>query len=148
MTLRTASEGISHARALEEGLVGAYETIGNRWPEVKDAVSPFRVFAAKCITDVERTYYGVITDAIEGGFCFELEPDRYHAVCAEELQNSLAVALSEAAKAEEALCRFYEDAGEQSRELLADIPRVFERIAKRRRGRLSELENLIPKKEA
>ncbi len=148
MTLRTASEGISFARELETRLGAFYGAIGERWPEVRDVLAPFAAGSAKCIADVQRAYYGVITDAIEGGFCFELEPTDYPAADPSALPEDVEEAVAQAAVAEESICRFYEDAAEQSRGLLADMPRIFDRIVLRRRAALAELKAFAAKKEA
>jgi hypothetical protein len=97
---------------------------------------------------VQRAYYGVITDAIEGGFCFELEPEDYSVPVADSLPSDRTGALAGAIEAEETVCRFYEEAAKQSRGLLPDVPRVFERLVKRRRARRSDLEKLVHEEEA
>jgi len=148
MTLRTASEGISFARELENRLGELYRAIVEQWPETRDALQPFIAQTAKSVSEVQRAYYEVITDAIEGGFCFELEPEDYPVPAAESLPSDRAGALARAIEAEETVCRFYEAAAEQSRGLLADVPRVFERLVKRRRARRSDLEKLAPEEEA
>jgi hypothetical protein len=50
--------------------------------------------------------------------------------------------LAKAIKIEEKMKRFYEDAAEQSKSLMADVPRTFVRIAKKRGERIAKLKAL------
>jgi hypothetical protein len=96
----------------------------------------------KHIIQIERAYYGVITDAIEGCFAFNLDADSY--ILDTTIQDGLdsAEALNKALKMEETIIRFYQDAAEQSKPLMADIPRSFTLIANKRKNRLPRLKAL------
>jgi len=46
---------------------------------------------------------------------------------------------------EEKIVRFYSDAAQQSRSLMADVPRAFAMVAKKRDNRSSILKSLLDK---
>ncbi len=142
MILHTASEGITLARKLENDSARFYEELAQRY--VKDAET-FLSFARdnkKNITQIERAYYGVITDAIEGCFAFNIDADKYTFSIAIPEGANYADSLNQAEKIEEKILKFYSDAAEQSKSLMADIPRVFALVAKRRSNRGSKLSEL------
>jgi len=91
---------------------------------------------------IERVYYEVITDAIEGCFAFEIDSGEYEIDTSLEDKASYADALAKAIDIEEKMKGFYEDAAEQSKSLMADVPRVFVRIATKRGERIAKLEAL------
>jgi hypothetical protein len=93
------------------------------------------------ITSMYYKLRGHITDAIESGFAFDLESDDY--TLETELDNaSYSEALSKAIKMEAKIRKFYSDAAEQSKSLLADVPANFVTIAKKRINRGLKLESL------
>ena len=55
--------------------------------------------------------------------------------------------MNQAVKMEEKTVEFYSDAVEQSKSLLADIPRVFTMVAKKRGNRISKLGSLLRKED-
>ena len=75
MRLNTCSEGISYARELEQASAALYEEAAAQYPEVADTLRGYAAANKKNVSNVERAYYGVITDAIEGCFAFDLESD-------------------------------------------------------------------------
>ena len=77
MILHTASEGITFARKLENDSAEFYENIAKQNTRDADALATFAQENKKYITQIERAYYGVITDAIEGCFAFNIDPDDY-----------------------------------------------------------------------
>jgi rubrerythrin len=93
----------------------------------------------KSILQVEMAYYGGITDAIEGCFAFDMDPDEYTTEAQLAEGTTYANALSLAIEMEERTFRFYSVAAEQSKSLLADVPRVFSISAKKRGERLQRL---------
>lgn len=139
MALNTCSEGISFARELENRSAEFYQELSERFPE---GAEQFRSYAAankKNISNIDRTYYGVITDAIEGCFAFNIEPADY-AIDVEVPQGSdRAAAIAQALALEETIIRFYTNAAEQSEGTMADVPRAFLLVAKKRRARIEEL---------
>ncbi len=143
MGLNTASEVISFARRLEEEGASFYQELARRYPEKAEDFLSLARENEKNITQIERAYYGVITDALEGGFAFNINQEEY--ACSTELSPGMGYtqALAKAIEMEEKMRRFYADAAEQSKSLMADVPRVFAQIARKREGRLSALKALL-----
>ena len=54
-------------------------------------------------------------------------------------------ALKKASEIEEKIMKFYSDAAEQSKSLMADVPRTFAMIARKRDNRISTLKTLVNK---
>ncbi len=147
MKLHTCSEVISFARKLENESAKFYEDLSQKYANDKDVFLSFAKENGKNITQIERAYYGVITDAIEGCFAFDVETDEY------TLETSLAEgtrysdALGKAIKIEGKIIKFYLDAAEQSQSLMADVPRTFKLVVKKRDARIPSLESLFEKEE-
>jgi len=55
--------------------------------------------------------------------------------------------LAKAIEIEEKIIKFYSDAAEQSKSLMADVPRAFKMVAKKRANRQSTLKALLDKKD-
>ena len=147
MELNTASEVISFARRLEEDGVKLYEDLAQRYVEGRETWLSFDKENRKNVVQIERAYYGVITDAIEGCFAFKIDPDEY-ALKTELAENaSYSDVLNEAINMEEKIIKFYSDAAEQSKSLLADVPRIFAIVAKKRGERRAKLESLLHKED-
>ena len=147
MAINTASAAISFARKLEEDSAKLYEDLSQRYSKSKDVFLTFAKENKKNVVQIERAYYGVITDAIEGCFAFNMNPDEY--ILKTELlgESSLSEALQKAIEIEEQVIRFYSKAAEQSKSLMADVPRAFTLIAKKREGREAQLRSLLGKKD-
>jgi len=143
MTLHTCSEVISFARQLENESASFYETLAQKYTKDEDVFLSFAKENKKYIVQVQRSYYGVISDAIEGCFAFETNPDEYTFETELAEQASYADALSKAVEIEEKIIKFYSDAAEQSRSLMADVPRSFTMVAKKRSSRISKLGSII-----
>ena len=143
MKLHTASETISFAKELENESANFYKDLAERYAEDKDVFLSFAKDNGKYIADIERAYYGVITDAIEGCFAFDVETDEY------ALETSLAQnagysdALDKAIEIEGKIIKFYSDAAEQSQDLMADVPRAFKQVVRKRDSRRPKLESLL-----
>ena len=97
------------------------------------------------ITQVERAYYGVITDAIEGCFAFNLDLEKYALATGMGENTSYTEALNRALKMEETIIVFYLDAADQSKSLMADVPRAFKFVAKKRSNRQAMLKSMLEK---
>ena len=142
MKLHTASEVISFVRELEGESAKFYEALSRKYAQNSDVFLSFAKENGKNIVQVERSYYGVITDALEGCFAFDVETDTY-ALKTDLVENaSYSDALGRAVEIEEKIIKFYSDAAEQSQTLMADVPRVFKIIAKKRGNRVAELGSL------
>ena len=139
MELNTASAVISFARKLEEDGIKLYEGLAQKYPQDREALLAFARENKRNVVQVERAYYGVITDAIEGCFSFKIEPEQYRFETELGEDVSYSDALSQAINMEDRTIKFYSDAAEQSKSLLADVPRIFTMVAKKRGERLSKL---------
>ena len=142
MKLQTASATISFAKKLEGESAKFYEELSQRYAEGTDVFLSFAKENGKNAVQIERTYYGVITDAIEGCFAFDIEPDAYmiETTLAEGL--NYADVLGKVIEIEEKIGQFYSDAAEQSKSLMADVPRVFIKMAQKRGDRVAKLRSL------
>lgn len=142
MKLQTASSCISFAKGLEEQSAKFYQGLSQRYAEGEDIFLSFAMKNKKNGVQIERVYYEVITDAIEGCFAFEIDSGEYEIDTSLEDKASYADALAKAIDIEEKMKGFYEDAAEQSKSLMADVPRVFVRIATKRGERIAGLKTL------
>ena len=145
MKLQTASATISFAKKLEDESAKFYEDLAQRYTEGKDTFLSFAKENGKNVVQIERAYYGVITDAIEGCFAFNLNPDEYTVKTELAGEASYSEALDKAVEIEEKIIKFYSDAAEQSKSLMADVPRAFMIIAKKRDNRGAMLKSLLGK---
>ncbi len=145
MELNTASATISFAKKLEEDSARFYEGLSQRYAQNKDVFLSLVKENRKNAAQVQRAYYEVITDAIEGCFAFNVNPDKYTLKTGLAEGASYADALEKAVEIEEKIIKFYLDAAEQSKSLLADVPRTFKMIAKKRDSRISMLKSLLSK---
>lgn len=145
MKLHTASETISFAKQLENESAKFYEALCKKYARDEDTFLSFAEENGKNISQTERAYYGVITDAIEGCFAFDVETEDYTLETRLAANASYADALGQAIKMEEKITNFYSDAAEQSSSLMADVPRAFKMIAKKRRNRELKLGSLLEK---
>ena len=141
MKLCTTSETISFSRELEEKCGEYYESMSRKFDEAKD-FSRYKEENFKFAMQIQRAYQSVITDAIEGCFAFSLESDDY--TIDTELPEGLNFreALKKAIGLEERLAAFYDTAAEQSMSLMADIPRNFKIVNRKRKNRIDQLKSI------
>lgn len=142
MKLQTGSAVVSFAKKLEEKAANFYQEIAQRYAEGKESSLLFATKNKKNGVQIQRAYYSAITDAIEGCFAFEIDSGEYEIETSLEDKASYADALAKAIDIEEKMTRFYEDAAEQSKSLMADVSRTFVRIAKKRGERIAKLRAL------
>ena len=144
MNLNTASEAVSFAKELETESAKFYENLAQRYAEGKDIFLSFAKENNKNIVQTERAYFGVISDALEGCFSFKgIDTDNYSIETTLSEGRSYADALNMAVALEEKIVKFYLDAAEVSKSLMADVPQAFERIAKKRNERILKLKSLL-----
>ncbi len=143
MGINTCSGAISLSRELENESAKFYQELSKRFEKDKDLFLAFAKENAKYVTQIERAYYGVITDAIEGCFAFDLNPDDYKIKAAPSKGASDSSVLKEALAMEEKILKFYGVAAEQSKHLMADVPRSFTLVAKKRTERMHKLKVLL-----
>ena len=143
MGISTCSGAISLSREMENDSAKFYEELSKKSEKDKDLFLAFAKENAKYVTQIERAYYGVITDAIEGCFAFDLNPEDYQVKAAPSKDASYSNALKEALAIEEKILEFYRVAAEQSKHLMADVPRSFTLVAKKRNERITKLKALL-----
>ncbi len=143
MKLHTASEIISLVKELENRSAKFYEDLSQRYGKDRDIFLHFAKENEKNIVQIERTYYGVITDAIEGGYAFDINPNDYALNTELEESMSCSDALDKAVEMEEKIVKFYSDAAEQSESLMADVPRAFMMVVKKKEERRLKLRSLL-----
>jgi hypothetical protein len=144
LNYNTCSQVIGLARELEERASAFYQELAQKLPQPEGDL--FRGYAqenSRLIGQVERAYYGVISDAFEGCFSFDINPSDY--AFQTEAGPGYAAALSQALQIEEKLLQFDTDAAAQSKSLMADIPRAFSLVARKRNSRIEELKTLSAK---
>jgi rubrerythrin len=145
MKLNTASEVISFIKKLEEDSATFYEELSRKFVQDKDVFLSFSKENEKNRVQVERAYYGVITDAIEGCFSFNIDPVEYSLKTELGKKASYSEALERAMDIEKIIIKFYSDAAEQSKSYMADVPRAFKMVAKKRGNRQLTLKSLLGK---
>jgi len=145
MGISTCSGAISLSRELENESAKFYQELSKRFEKDKDLFLTFAKENAKYTIQIERAYYGVITDAIEGCFAFDLNPEDYQVRAEPAKDSSYSNALKEALAMEEKILNFYSVAAEQSKHLMADVPRSFTLVAKKRNERIPKLKDLLEK---
>jgi len=143
MQLNTSASVISFARQLETDSAGFYEKMAERYPKAAELSLAFSKENSKYVTMVERAYYGVITDAIEGCFAFSVETNKYAFGKEPDKKSSYADAVNQAIEIEQKLVSFYTDAAEQSKAFMADVPRTFLIVARKRKDREDKLRTLL-----
>ncbi len=142
MKLQTASETLSFIRELEEKAAKFYEDLARRFPDNGDDFLSFAKENRKYNKQIQMAYQSVITDAIEGCYAFSLEPDNYTFETGLPDNASLSEAANKALTIEDKIIGCYNDGAEQSMSLLADVPRNFKIVVKKRNGRLEKLKSL------
>ncbi len=142
MIIHTTSEGITLAKKLENDSAAFYESLAQKFPKDAETFLTFAKENKKNIQQTERVYFGVITDAIEGSYAFNLETDDYAINTTLKSNAGYSDVLKQTCNIEETIIKYYSEAAEQSRPLMADIPRAFDLIARKRRARLDKLASL------
>ena len=144
MELQTASAVISFAKNLESDSAAFYVNAAQTYPQAAEAFLLLSEENKRNRILVERTYYEVISDALEAGFSFEgLNSDDYPIKPESIPDESYSDVLKRAMGIEGDIQEFYLAAAEKSRSLMADIPRVFERVARKRDQRKLKLSSLL-----
>ncbi len=142
MKLQTTSETISFVKDLEDKSAKFYEDVFQRYSKDEDVLLAFARENKKYFTQIQRAYYSVITDAIEGCYAFNLSSDDYIFETDLPENASYADALARAIEMEEKILDFYHVAADQSMSLMADVPRNFKIVAKKRKNRIPTLKSL------
>ncbi len=143
MAINTCSGAISLSRELEEASARFYQELAAKFEKDKDFFLALAKENEKYTKQIERAYYSVITDAIEGCFAFNLEEEKFK--LKPLAATGYADAVSQALEMEEKILKFYEVAAEQSVHLMADVPRSFTLVGKKRKERIPKLRALLEK---
>jgi hypothetical protein len=143
MKLNTMASVMSFVSKIENDSASFYKHYAEKYPELESIFLSWNKENSKFEKNVKRTYYGVITDTLESNYAFQgLDTDDYNF----ETQLPENVDSSEAGKKareiEETIQNFYLKAAQLSDGLMADIPRLFRKIAKKREERCQSLESL------
>jgi rubrerythrin len=143
MKLITASAAISFSEKLESDSAKFYEDLAHKFPGAADMCLSFSEENRKLFTAVQRAYYSVISDALEGCFCFEaVDTDDYPINTDLADVDTQSEALARAVEQEQTIIRFYTAAYEASRSLIADVAMAFRKTARKRGARISALQAL------
>lgn len=144
MELNTASAIINFAAKLEDDSAKFYENAALKYGELEELFGGFAKENSSFAKIVKRTYYEVISDALEAGFSFTgLNANDYSIETGLPEGKSYVEVLEKAIQMEEKIQEFYSAAAQQSKSLMADIPRVFERMAQKRGERKLSLTSLL-----
>jgi rubrerythrin len=147
MKLQTCSETISFAKKLENASSEFYQHLSERYTKERDVFLSFVKENHRYVVQVERAYYSVITDAIESCFAFDVDPNAYTFETQLPDSASRADALAKALEIEDKIVKFYSDAAEHASSLMADVPRNFVMIAKKRKKRIEQVKSLSQESE-
>jgi rubrerythrin len=143
MQLNTSASVISFTKQLEADSAAFYEKMAERYPRAAELFLNFSKENNKYSMMIQNAYYGVITDAIEGCFAFTVETDKYMFEREPAKELSHTDALNQAIDMEQKLISFYTDAAEQSKAFMADVPRTFLIVAKKRKNREDKLRAIL-----
>lgn len=143
MVVTTASATLSLARKLETDEAVFCEELARAFPQDAELFLAFAKENRKYITHFERTYYSVITDAIEGGYAFNLQEEEWVLDTSLAGNESSSEAVRRVQEMDDLISRFYTVAAEQSRGLMADVPKAFLYIARKRKEREERLRALL-----
>jgi hypothetical protein len=141
MKLNTMAGVMSFVSKIENDSASFYRNYAEKYPELESIFLSWNKENSKFEKNVKRTYFGVITDTLESNYAFQgLDTDDYNF----ETQLPENVDSSEAGKKareiEETIKNFYLKAAQLSDGLMADIPRLFRKIAKKREERCQSFE--------
>jgi hypothetical protein len=143
MQLNTSASVISFAKQLEADSAAFYEKTAEKYPKGAEFLLTFSKENSNYATMIQRAYYGVISDAIEGCFAFSVETDKYTFEREPAKELGYTDALNQAIDMEQKLISFYTDAAEQSKAFMADVPRTFLIVARKRKNREDKLRTLL-----
>ncbi len=142
----TASAIISFVEKLEDNTAKFYEELAERYSEEKETFLAFAKDSKRSKVQVIRTYQETISDALEACFSFKglnLSDYRVKTSLPEEMSHSDGFKM--AIELEEEAGKFYSEVAECSKALLATIPRVFRKVAEKRKNRKLKLKSLLVK---
>jgi hypothetical protein len=143
MKLNTMAAVMSFVSEIENDSAVFYQDWAVQFDELGNVFSAWAKENKTFEKRVKQTYFGVITDAIESTFSFaKLDTSDYELDTALPERASLQDVKKKAEEMETKLAGFYSDAARQSEGLMADLPRLFKKIAKKRESRLNTITSL------
>ena len=138
MKLNTMAAVMTFVSKLENDAASFYMDNADSFGDLKDQVLAWAKENVKFEKQVKQTYFGVITDTLESNYAFEgLDDDDYQLETA--APQGAEEAKAAAAKIEDVIKKFYAEAARLSDGLMADVPRIFKKIAKKREARLESM---------
>jgi len=143
MELNTMAGVMSFVSKIENDSASFYRNYAEKYPELESIFLSWNKENSKFEKNIKRTYYGVITDTLESNYAFQgLDTDdcNFETQLPEDADSSEAG--KKAREIEETIKNFYLKAAQLSDGLMADIPRLFRKIAKKREERYQSLESL------
>jgi len=142
MKLCTASETIRFIGELEEQLAVFGKGIAEKYRRDQQTWLAYAKENRTYVSQVQMAYQSAITDAIEGCYAFDLETDEFALNTGLTDETSYQHAVAMVVAAEEKMIHLYQTGAEQSGALLADVPRNFKIILKKRAYRLNSIKAL------
>jgi hypothetical protein len=143
MKLNTMAGVMSFVSKIENDSALFYRNYAEKYPGLESTFLSWHKENTKFEKNIKRTYFGVITDTLESNYAFQgLDTDDYdlETQLPEDVGSSEAV--KKACEIEETIKDFYLKAAQLSEGHMADIPRLFRKIAKKREERCQSLEAL------
>ncbi len=140
MRLHTASEVISLLRLRENETAEYYEQLGKSTAEHGTMLKGLAQENRANVVAVQRAYNNVISDALEGGYAFDMDSTDLDLSIPKS--DSFPGAMEAAVAMETAMVRVYSIAADQSRSLLPDVSRAMGLIASKRQARIEKLKAL------
>ena len=143
MKLNTMAAVMSFISKIENSSSSFYLNYAEEYHELKENFLSWAKENKKFEKMVKQTYFGVITDTLESNFSFgDLDTDDYDLEITLPEKASLYEAKKRSKEIEDTIKSFYLKAAQLSEGLMADIPRLFKKIAKKREERALSLEAL------
>ncbi|MAF32371.1 MAG: hypothetical protein QF466_03590 [Desulfobacterales bacterium] len=137
MNLNTMSAVMTFVSKIENDSASFYDKTVKKYPEFEETFQAWIRENAKFEKQVKQTYFGVITDTLESNFSFGgLDSGNYDLDLVLPENAGLSEGKKKAFEIEETIKRFYLEAARLSDGLMADIPRLFRKIAKKREDRI------------
>jgi rubrerythrin len=138
MELNTAAAVIKYVSKLELDSSELYEEWSKRHEEVRDFFEKLSKENKKNEQKIKRTYYSVVSDALETAFCFKgFQSDLK--IPKSRQGDTVSEILEAAIRVENGIKAFYMEAADLSKCLLADVPREMQKLANARENRIREL---------
>ena len=136
MKLNTMAAVMSFVSRMENDSSVFYRRWAEKYPELQDTFLSRAKENEKFEKTVKQTYFGVITDTLEACFSFQgLDTEDYEFQPTLPENASISEVLKTAQEMEDRSRNFYLRTAEVSEGLMADIPRLLRKIAKKKEER-------------